>query len=123
MKTEQWTEDQKFCVDVLAKWLGGHHHLPAVKEWGNGVAICYAGDLSTFDFDRLTRLVILAHAKAVRIELNGAAPRYIRIIAHRRKHDPNGEMYERHPTLDDLKAIIDRESLAPKPACTVEEER
>ncbi len=80
-------ENQKYCIEMLEEWVFGAHHLPKVKEWGRGVCVNYRGDLSTFDGDRLTRLVILAH---------------------RRKPPREGlRMHEYHPTLSDLTKSIE----------------
>ena len=106
MKTTKqvWSEDQQFCINALAEWACGHHHLPKVHEFGVGICINYSGDLSTFDFDRLTRLVLIAHKHYIRIEIASSGPRLVRIIAHRRKRD--GNIYNRHPGLDELENTI-----------------
>ena len=98
------TEDQLFCVETLCDWALGRHHLPKVHQFGNGVCVNWSGDLSTFDFDGLTRLVLIAHRDAVRIEISSSGPGMIRIIAHRREHVTNEKlpMHKMHPTLDDL---------------------
>lgn len=103
------TKDQESCIETLSEWVCGRHHLPKVKEFGTGVCINYSGDLSTFDFDRLTRLVLLAHRDAVRIEIASSGPRLVRIIAHKRRHGDRNEMkmHEWHPSLSDLAARID----------------
>lgn len=98
------SEDQQACIEMLADWACGKHHLPQVHEFGAGVCINYRGDLSTFDFDRLTRLVLLAHRDAIRIEIGGSGPGMVKIIAHRRKHGDRKTMphYAWHPSLGDL---------------------
>lgn len=97
------TDQQVQCVEMLAEWVGGFHHLPKVKEFGDGVAINFSGDLSTYDFNRLTMLVLLAHRDAIRIEIASSGPRLIKIIAHKRKPMVEGmKQWERHPTLADL---------------------
>ena len=100
------TEDQQYCIDTLADVFGGHHHLPKVHEFGPGVCINYSGDLSTFDYSRLTNLVLAAHSRCVRIEILSGGPRSVKIAAHRRKPDGT-RMYDRHPSLNDLRAQID----------------
>jgi hypothetical protein len=97
------TEDQKFCKLVLAHWAGGEHHLPTVHLFGAGICINVSNDLATFDFDRLTRLVITAHRWAVRIEIASSGPRLIKIIAHRRSPVQTESIYRRHPDLCALK--------------------
>ena len=94
------TEDQQYCIKLLTLWACGEHHLPQVHECGCGVCINFSGDLSTFDFDRLTFLVLLAFRYRVRIEIASSGPRRIRIIAHRRK--ATGSMSQRHPGITEL---------------------
>jgi hypothetical protein len=100
------TEDQQFCKDMLSEWVGGDHHLPKVHGFEKGICINFCGDLSTHDGDRLTRLVLLAHRDAVRIEIASSGPRRVKIIAHRRKHGTRETLkfWEFHPTLTDLSA-------------------
>lgn len=113
----QFTDDQRYCVDLLAYVFGGHHHLTEVKEWGTGVAINHSGDLSTFDFNLMTLLVIEAHARAVRIGITSSGPRMVRIIAHRRRHG-DGRFSERHPGLDDLIRMAEQRKSSDADAAT-----
>ena len=100
---QELTEDQQFCADVLAAFARGKHHLPKVSAWGDGVAVNWGASLATYDFDHLTRLVLLAHANAVRIEIRPCAPKLVRICAFRRKPEAEGlSMWERHPDLTGL---------------------
>lgn len=106
------TADQQFCIDVLADWAGGRHHLPHPAPYGTGVCVCESGDLSTTDADGLTRLVLTAHRHAVRISLSGTGgPRRLKIIAHRRSHGKKADMkfWDWHPDLADLAARIQLE--------------
>lgn len=96
-----FTEDQQHCIRMLGDWAHGFHHLPMPKEFGRGVSIHWSQDLSTWDFNRLTMLVLLAHERCVRIELRSGGPRGVTIAAHRRKADANS-IYEGHPNLDHL---------------------
>ena len=100
---ETLTEDQKFCADMLAEWAGGYHHLPKVHKSSQGVEINHYGDLSTFDFNKLTRLVLLAHRDFVRIEITNSGPRQVKIMAHLRRPKQKGDcMWSYHPSLADL---------------------
>lgn len=94
------TDNQQYCINLFTLWACGEHHLPKVHEFGCGVCINYSGDLSTFDFDLLTFLVLLAHRYRVRIELASSGPGKVRIIAHRRKSE--GSTTQRHPGLTEL---------------------
>lgn len=97
------TEDQLYCRQMLSVWVGGDHRLDKIEPFGVGIAMRWSQDLSTFDFDRLTALVLLAHKYWVRVSIQSHAPRYIKIVCHRRK--PDGDrIYERHPGLADLAA-------------------
>ena len=98
------TTDQKFCKRMLAEWAGGEHHLPKCFPFGEGVCINWYGDLSTYDFDRLTSLVLLAHRDGIRIGILNSGPRMVRICAHRRETGPrNGRgSCQWHPSLEDL---------------------
>lgn len=100
------TPDQLICLDMLCDWARGEHHLPnRIYADGQGVKINWYGDLSSYDFDCLTRLVILAHQYAIRVEIGSSGPRMVSIRAHRRYHrGPTEErkICEHHPSLDDL---------------------
>ena len=97
------TKDQRFCADMLAEWAGGYPHLPKIKLCGQGVETNFYGDLSTFDYDRLTRLVLLAHRDFVRIQLKSSGPGLVKIMAHRRRPKQDDDcIWDYHPSLDDL---------------------
>lgn len=102
------------CVGLLATWLGGTHHITdhisvrriPEKSWTNKwqFIVCFHRDVSTFDFDLLTRLVFLAHDLLIRVELSAAAPRYLRITMSPRLFR-EGNFNDRHPTIEEaLKA-------------------
>jgi hypothetical protein len=94
------SDDQWYCYQMLCDLYCGAHHIPGkVKEWGIGIEVSDHATLSTFDFDKLTRAVFLAHDRAVRLEIGPSGPGRIRIILHRRK-GREGSMYERHPTIE-----------------------
>jgi len=62
------TPDQLRCVRLMDLWLGGLHHAPKVRECGFGIELLFqrGKSFSTFDFDELTKLVLLAHDLCVR---------------------------------------------------------
>ena len=94
------TEDQEYCRKALSFWVGGDHHLPKVDDWGAGIAINFSGDLSTWDFNRLTQLVLIAHRYFIRIEIGSSGPRMVKVIAHRRRL--TGSQSWRHPGIGEL---------------------
>lgn len=96
---------------VLSYAFGGLHNVPGKIRRGDdskmgGVEVCVYGGLSTFDFERLTRLVLAAHAYCVRVEVSGASPQYVRINLYER-HTRYGGRYERHPGLDEFSAMVE----------------
>jgi len=80
---------------------GGDHHLPRSgvrHDPGSGrFSIRAIGSIATFDSDELTRLVLLAHFYAIRVEVEASGPGGIRIFIHGRQ--PAGRFYERHPSI------------------------
>jgi hypothetical protein len=80
----------------------GEHHIPrsGLTEYNGCWSVCDSNDMSTWDYDFLTRLVLLSHKYAIRTEIRPAM-RYIRIIITKR--DPTSKnIFEGHPTLTDL---------------------
>lgn len=93
---------KKDATGFFSAFYRGEHHIPdKLKEYGEGWSVDQFGDLSTHDFDALTRLVILAHQYAIRASIVPCGPKRITIVAHRRYHDRE-EYWAKHPTLDDL---------------------
>lgn len=88
---------------MMAEAFLGWHHLPnwkTIRPYGSGVAVNhYGGYWATFDFDRLTRLVFLAHDRCIRAEFEGSGPGLIRLVLHKR-HSRDGRMSEKHPTIE-----------------------
>lgn len=76
----------------------GEHHFPGkIKPYGLGWSMSHLGPLATFDSDDLTRLVLLAHEKCIRAQVESGGPNRLRIAIWGRKRD--GLMHERHPTM------------------------
>lgn len=108
------TDDQKLCVFVMAVLQGGEHHCHNLKAHGTGMECVHYGDASTWDFDLLTRMVLLSHGWGVRLSLTGTSKaRELKLIAHRRvlsaKDDSEPlSMSVRHPSLQELLARIEK---------------
>jgi hypothetical protein len=105
MKTEL---THKNAVEFFAELFHGEHHIPApgyegahgVREYGPGSwYVNFHGDLSTFDFDRLTALVFLAHDRCVRASVMSSGPRMVKIVIWNRD-GRTGEMWSQHPTIE-----------------------
>lgn len=96
-------------ADMLGEVFLGIYHIERSvfrTDWTNPnfIEITISGSMSTFDFDVLTRLVFLAHHCSIRVEVQPASPRYLRLIFHFRKRFGRG--WERHPSLDDAVAAF-----------------
>lgn len=100
-----WMSDNQWeCMKMLGVLFRGFHHMSVhrVKEWGTGIAYSDSTrGLSTFDFSNLTRLVLLAHQRCIRVEIAPSGPGLIKIILHKRK-GTEGQSHERHPDLNGL---------------------
>lgn len=124
------------CVDTLTaisaiynlQLLGGAVTPDTVQVTGRYISVLYAGDLSSYDNDSLTRLVLAAHRNAVRVQIAVWRPHLEEDRAERigeavaaefdiasggvdlscteiMLHPRDGaatRMYERHPSLADL---------------------
>lgn len=108
-KPVEWTEDQQACVDALAVFAKGLHHMRSVRPYGDGVSILWWSDLSTHDGCDLTRLVLVAHAFGVRVSIEQGAPGTVKIVAFKRRHgDPKTmKFWEWHPSLANLRKTLD----------------
>lgn len=89
-------------ADLLAIWLDGLHHLKAAREveWNNPycIEVRWGRELSTFDNSLLTRLVLLCHERAIRLEISPRSRGYLTLLFHGRAHDA-ARMDKRHPTI------------------------
>lgn len=97
-------------VEFFSRLFRGEHHIPsAIKNEVPGSSLkngcyavtCFVGQMgmSTFDDDRLTRLVLLAHELCFRAVVAPSAPRYLKIFITKRDSDAT-EFTRRHPTIE-----------------------
>lgn len=95
-------EDATTFFSIL---FGGEHHIPGnIKEFGYGWSVQARNDLSTFDYNVLTRLVVLAQDCCFRAAVLQGGPGCVKIAIWRRQRE--GSMSERHPTMEDHVAKI-----------------
>ncbi|WP_342361353.1 hypothetical protein [Terrarubrum flagellatum] len=99
------TEFQRKAVEVLTTGLGAPWNVSLnwtrVDWWyGRGVAFVVSyRTLATYDNDSLTRLVIAAHDRLVRVEISAVAPSRLRVAMWPRT-GREGLLHERHPTME-----------------------
>jgi hypothetical protein len=100
------SDDQWECAQMFADVVGGFHHVSGTfKPHGTGVKVSdYGGRWATFDFDALTRIVLLAHDRMIRVALEPTGPRMVGFVLFKR-HTREGSMYERHPTIEQAIAL------------------
>ena len=89
------------ATDFFSEFYYGEHHIPKhqVHEFGHGWMVKHdRGDLATFDYNDLTRLVIMAHDKCYRASISPLSKSTLQIAILKRERE--GSMSERHPTLE-----------------------
>lgn len=101
---EQWMTDAQWsCALLLADLFFGFNHIPGTikKDWdGIKVAVDTPSWAATFDYDGLTRAVVMAHDRMIRLELSPGGPHRIKIRLQKR-HTREGEVRKKHPTLEE----------------------
>jgi hypothetical protein len=102
---EQVTENKHLTKEeatgFFSEFYGGEHHIPkgGVKEFGRGFVVTHnRGDLATYDYNDLTKLVLMAHDKCYRASIMPYNFNSVKIAIWKRQ--PEGSMSERHPTLE-----------------------
>lgn len=93
----------RVVADIMGDLYYGIYHWDGWKrtDWSKEryIRVIVSGDLSTFDFDGLTRLVLLAHALCVRVSVSPCNMQYLEIMFHPRTRE--GYAYQRHPTMEE----------------------
>jgi len=102
-KREDCNERQAIAWDMLDAWMGTNR-FRRIRECGNGIEFCLVDDLSTWDWNQLTNVVLYAHAHRVRVELSPAPPHRLRVCLHAR--EATGSTTERHPGLVELVEMV-----------------
>lgn len=71
-------------------------------DWDFGNGVCFVigwRGLATYDFDHLTRLVIGAHDRSIRLDIDARARNYLALMMWPRSRE--GGMAQRHPTIEE----------------------
>lgn len=118
---QKWmTDDQWSCAIFLRDLFRGFHHvLGEIKPCGTGIKLNTSATnwAATYDYDGLTRAVVMAHDRMVRFEFRPSGPRMMQLSLFQR-HKREGKMHERHPTLEE--AIAATRKMLPPPEGEVE---
>lgn len=100
--TPSMTNEERYNV-VVNHAFGGWHHVGNKKTVQGAVVFSVWGQLSTYDFNQLTRLVLVCHAVFVRAEVTQSGPGMLKIwLSAREPSFPGCSFADYHPSLDDL---------------------
>jgi len=102
------SDDQWECYEMLGDlFLGFHHVTGRLHEWGTGIKLntTSVDAFATFDFDRLTRTVVMAHDRMIRVEICPSGPGMLSLVLFKR-HTREGPMHQRHPTIEEAISAI-----------------
>jgi hypothetical protein len=93
-------------ADLLGELFYGIYHIESRQlnrvDWSDPRCISISigwRSWSTIDDSTLTRLVFLAHHRAIRVNVDASTHRYIKLLFHQRKRGTDGMRC--HPTLDE----------------------
>lgn len=96
----------KEVADILGQAFKGIYHISRdalradFSEDGYvSLTISAFRDWSTYDGELLTVLVVLCHEACIRMQIEPAGPRYLRLRFHKRQR--TGGLMERMPTIED----------------------
>lgn len=100
-------------ANLLGDVFCGIYHLDASElrkvDWGDDYYMVFrlTNSLSTFDNDSLTRLVVLAHDRYLRVTISGDGKGKLELMFHLRTCR-TGDIARRMPTMEDHLALIRR---------------
>ena len=95
------TDDQWECYQMLADLFYGFQHITGkLHNFGEGIALnTYSNNFATFDYNQLTRAVLMAHDRMIRFSIEPSGPGMLKLVLFKR-HKREGSMFERHPTME-----------------------
>lgn len=101
---EELTLFQQQAMDILGIVGGGIYNSPInweTVDWdfGRGICVVWHGGLATYDFNKLTLLVLLCHEARIRCEIRPSSHSTLRIAMWPRQQ--LGNMTQRHPNIDE----------------------
>ena len=103
---QDWMTDDQWLLSLfLCRLFKGFHHCPEIKQSNCGVRNIVINTrtsyFATYDYDHLTKAVIMAHNWGVRLCISGSGPGMFKISIWKR-HLRDGDISERIPTIDDM---------------------
>lgn len=98
------------CEYVFDLAFGGAHHIHRPKFVEDGdyprCEFTVMGDLSTWDFNTLTALVVAGHDAALRVGITNGGPRRLKVVLYARMRVHGNATVFAHPTIEDHVAMI-----------------
>ena len=98
-------------VSCLCRGLhNAYPSLLAKADWSSEhrISIAIRGELATYDFNLLTRLVVMCHDLCIRVSVSPHGPKHLQLMFHPRQRE--GGMSDRHPTIEEhIKTIREME--------------
>jgi hypothetical protein len=101
-ETENKNLTKEEATAFFSEFYGGQHHIPhsGVKHCGLGFKVIHQqGNLATVDGNSLTKLVLMAHDKCIRVEVMPVNFSNLQIAIWKRQNRDGG-ITERHPTIE-----------------------
>ena len=103
---ENWmTDDQWFLSLFLCRLFQGFHHCPDIKQSNCGsrniIVNTRTHYFANYDYDYLTKMVIMAHNWGVRCSISGSGPGMFKIGLWKRS-SRDGDVCDRMPTIEDM---------------------
>ncbi|MPR36594.1 hypothetical protein [Salmonirosea aquatica] len=110
---EQMTYEE--AKEFFAEFYRGEHHISEkIEPFGCGYQIRHHADLSTFDYDDLTRFVLMCHDRAYRGRVSPRNHMYVSLSIWKRKHEAGKDdrypTYVTHPAIEDAIAKFRKHS-------------
>lgn len=118
----EWIARQKYgaqmsplggaAADLLGDIYLGIYHLSfaalAKVDWTATelVSVTLYGNMATYDDDLLTKIVTLSHDRMLRVEIQAAAPNYLKLMISQRTTREPGRCWLQMPTLEDHVALL-----------------
>lgn len=115
LKPKEMSELGRRVADLLGDLFQGIYHLDNKNlkkvDWGNDHHIEFAlgwRSLATYDDSYLTLLVLLAHQRAIRVQISAQSYHYLSLIFHQRESGMQHEWHKRHPTIEEAIANFNK---------------
>lgn len=123
LKVDNMSEFGAKVADLLGDLFLGIYHLESDKllkvDWSSAHHIEFAlgwKSMSTFDDSLLTNLVLLAHQRAIRVQISGRTHHFLTLMFHPREHGRDKAWHRHHPTIEEavrrFKAVYPGEDVA-----------